>query len=72
MIERTSKAGSSSCECLTTLFGMQKGNEERCEKNSTRVEENARGNLRGHCLSLDLVQKRNGAPHTNSKRNGCN
>ena len=31
--ERTAQAGSSSCQCLTTLYGMSKGSDEKCGNN---------------------------------------
>ena len=42
MNRRTSQAGSSSCQCLTTLYGMQKGNDELCENNSKTIKQYAR------------------------------
>ena len=48
MNQRTSQAGSSSCQCLTTLYGMHKENDEICENNSKTIEQYARRFPRGH------------------------
>ena len=48
MNQRTSQAGSSSCQCLTTLCGMQKGNDEKCDNNSKTIKQYARRFPRGH------------------------
>ena len=40
--QRTSQAGSSSCQCLTTLYVMQNGNDELCVNNSKIIKEYVR------------------------------
>ena len=53
VIQRTSKTGSSSCGCSTTLWDVR-GNEELCENNSKSVGEDARRFPRGHWSFLGL------------------
>ena len=48
MNQRTSQAGSSSCRCLTTLYGMQERNDELCVNNSKTIKEYAERFARGH------------------------
>ena len=38
MIQRSSQAGSFSCPCSTTLYGVQEGNDELCVNNSKTIE----------------------------------
>ena len=64
VIQRTSQAGSSSCQCSTTLYGMRKEMKNCVEINSKRVEGYARIFLAVIGLSLGLVQQRSGTPHT--------
>ena len=48
MNQRTSQAGSSSCQCTMTLIGEKRGNKEDKIANALRVTEYARRFTRGH------------------------
>ena len=48
MNQRTSQAGSSSCQCLMTLYGDAKGSDDLCENNSKTIKKYAERFPRGH------------------------
>ena len=63
VFQRTSKAGWSSCQCSTTLYGMRKE-----MKNYVKIIQNELKNTLEDFIAviglpLDLVQKRSGTPH---------
>ena len=64
VFQRTSKAGSSSCQCSTTLYGMRKEMKNYVKIIQKEFKNTLEDFLAVIGLSLDLVQKRSDTPHT--------
>ena len=70
MFQRTSKAGSSSCQCSTTLYGMRKEMKNYVKLFQKRVEEYARRFPRGHWSFLGPGSEEKWHATCNCKLNG--